>query len=124
MNFKKGDVVEVKATVSTEYRDRTSRSPGYLGMMNLTLVHVPPYDKEILKCLLKRSFHRPQKGMVVGHTVRATGHYEGVPYPDDAPYLSEDKRHRVVVVESLRSQRWTPPWICLEEDLVLIEGER
>jgi len=124
MNFKKGDVVVVKATVSTEYRDRMHRSPGCLQMMRLTLVHVPPYDREVLKCLVKRPFRRPQKGMVVGYTVRATGHYVGRVDEDDISYLIEDKRHKVIVVEPLRSQRWAPPWICLEEDLALMEEER
>ena len=121
MNFKKGDVVAVKATVSTQYCDGMHRSPGYLQMMNSTLVHVPPYDREVLKCLIKRPLRRPQKGMVMGYTARATGHYVGRVDEDDISYLIEDKRHKVIVVEPLRSQRWAPPWICLEEDLVLIE---
>ena len=107
--MKKGDRVLVKATVRT----------GYARISNNEDVIYEPRGggKRIL-----RYPHTDVIGIIIGYSWRATGHYS--PRVDDnPPFLSEDKRHKVWLVESLRGgdERYIEPLVCLEADLEIIE---
>ena len=104
--MKKGNIVLVKAQVVTSYKPRPE----------LQLLHKPTWGNWKKK-LYRLEYTWPRIGMVVGKSYRATGSRSND--MDDIQYLSEDKRHPVVMVISIKDDRWIKPIPCLEEDLEL-----
>jgi len=116
----KGDIVIIRAVVDTSYVLPQNT--------NGELIHEPPVSHRFTKRLFCYSI-KPQKGIVVGTSYRATGYYypgqsgsfsrfdDDLPEP---PSLSEDKRHSVIMVQLLNTQRWLRPATCLEKDLEIV----
>jgi hypothetical protein len=120
--MKKGDVVLVNAYVTTRYAETGDE-----------IAHAPEGDiyKESIKCLIKHRPPEPFKGLVVGYSFRATGYYcpskpeygeFGTILSYDPAILSEDKRHKVWMVQPFgdSDNRWYKPLACLEEDLTIV----
>ena len=136
MNFKKGDMVRVFAEVHVTYfGDKDDRK----HWKDWEVVHEPE-DKSVFfggldghepldrKVLLRREIAGGRWGLVVGYTKKATGYYwpsrirfsqDGAGDDVDPPYLEQDKRHLVVVIEpcDVGDQRYRPTFYCFEEDL-------
>ena len=110
----KGDIVNIKAYVFTSYG--RSVDEGKIRDFG-TNIHQPK-GSGLIKALFRFSFSHPWVGIVLGKSYRATGRYHSVQYDDTLPYLIEDKRHSVIMVQPLDgTQRYYEPIPCLEEDL-------
>ena len=110
--MKKGDVVIVRAYALTSYND--------METLGAELVHCPKGTWKSKK-LYRQKAHEPWTGLVVGTSYRATGHYDSgatdMYSTPDPPYLIEDKRHPVVMVQRLDTERWLRPVACFDADL-------
>ena len=98
----KGDIVTVYAIVETRYACCLGE------LIHKPNAHGDPID---VKGLYRHQV-KPWKGIVVGYTWRATGHYNW-----DTQSLMVDKRHKVWLVQPLGNDRWYKPAACLKEDL-------
>jgi len=125
--FKKGDTVGVVADAFTQYMSVDGKA--FPGQNNIHIVHRPEKTySSTVKCLFRREFESPQRGMVIGYKRKATGYYYGGGldaswdrYYEEPPSLDQDKRHLLVVVESLDGDYFSEPWLCLEDDLELVD---
>lgn len=115
--MKKGDIVEIKAYVEARY-----------GWPQDTAIHIPEdATKEQQKKMQVRSLFRfsfEGFGVLVGKSYLATGISNQRPGNyllddfEDPPFLSEDKRHPVWVVEPhVDEDRYYLPIRCLASDL-------
>jgi len=110
----KGDVVKVVACVEMTY-----------GMQGIEhqILHMPPGNQSgNLRYLVRIVEKESWTGMVIGYTFRFTGYREAGHAWDwdemEPSRLTPDKSHKVWLVEPVgKSDRWTEPVTCLEEDL-------
>jgi len=128
MRFKKGNRVIVSAVIDVMYLDNPeTEQETWWKRAGHTLIHVPPKRVRVWqseeeyrrKCLMRKTMFRV-RGLVVGYTRRATGYYipgRYDPIDSDPPYMQQEKRHLLVMVESTEKDQWVDPWLCLEEDL-------
>jgi len=128
----KGNVVVVKAAVFGSLGDwpmlkTVSRNTGgYIAVPHderLTMVHEAKYGPR-KRNLWRYEYETPWIGMVTGWSVRKTG--DSVPSGGDwddyeQGYLREDKSHKVVMIQPLRTERWLRPIACLEEDVTKVD---
>lgn len=122
MNTKKGDVVKVLATVYT--KDPTSRQQTWKAKV----VYRPDpcqsrYGKRPEpRPLMRIAEDKPWLGVVVGYSVRISGVLLRGDGWDNPGSLVNDKRHPVIMVEPVDTERWTDPTPCLESDLEIVKS--
>lgn len=101
---------------------------------NIELVHCPPggelnlvlsFDRPstgTANALWREPFGELQRVIVIGWTQRATGVYHkgrNVGLDHEPPALIEDKRHSVYVVVDTTDDRYSEPFLCLPEDVIV-----
>ncbi|MCP4697604.1 MAG: hypothetical protein GY862_12250 [Gammaproteobacteria bacterium] len=135
MEYRKGDVVAVKAHVHSgyafPYADKLEMSPEELteACSTATALHVPEGGENdpTSRCLWRTELKEPEKCMIVGYTTRQTGtRYEKEEYAGyeegswvvQDPYFEADKYHKVWMCQPLTSNQWRKPWACLEDDIL------
>lgn len=71
--------------------------------------------------LVRKAFDKPILGLVIGETIRISGVYtmghNWGDFESNPGSLWNPVYHKVILIEPLRSNRWTIPLACLEEDL-------
>lgn len=119
MKFKKGDIVLVKASVYTKERVASQCKP-HIDVYPKT-IHTPEKAKDMsrknLRKLYRIEYKKPFQGIVTGWSTRLTGIHQPSWNYDDVGYIKSDKAHKVIMVQSMDTQRWLKPMPCLEKDL-------
>lgn len=113
--FKKGDVVNVRATVYTKRQHRLQQ----LGRAMYMPQNEDLGRRETPRPLM-RDDHCAFEAVVVGHSVRITGIVYSGRSSDDPGSMHHCVHHRVILVVPLNTERWVPPLACLEADLDLL----
>ena len=122
MRVKKGDVVLVRAVISTK-NDPKPYSANWPG----EIIHQPDdeiksgYHNRQKRVMRRHTLINPMECLVVGRSTRITGMYHmGIGSYDnfDPGYLYNTTTHKVIIVQPMDTQRYIKPYACLEEDIV------
>jgi len=119
----KCDIVLVKAAVFGSTNDRPAvhdHMPLGASASIVKMIHRPKMDG-ITRNLWRVQYTKAWEGIITGYSFRNTGRVLGGTDYEDPGYLYEDKRHKVIMVQPLYTNRWLKPIACLAEDIVSMQ---